>query len=58
MLEPIYLNDAEAESRSVTRGWWAVDEQGTPVFGPYPTREAVLIHIAEKRGQVASSEKG
>lgn len=47
---PEYLDEAKAGERSVQAGWWAVDESGAPVFGPYPTREAALIHIAEKRG--------
>lgn len=45
-LEPRQLNQEEAESFGVVPGWWAMDEIGTPVLGPHPSREGVLISIA------------
>jgi|GEM_PF-6222077 len=57
MLKPVYFSEPRDGAQP---GWWAVDESGAPVFGPYPTREAVLVHIAEKRGadQIADDEQG
>ncbi|HVI27450.1 hypothetical protein [Hansschlegelia sp.] len=57
MLKPVYFSEPKDGAQV---GWWAVDEHGTPVFGPYPTREAVLVHIAEKRGadQIADDGQG
>ena len=45
MLKPLFIDDQQAEKFGVTPGWWAVDEIGTPVLGPHPSREGVLIHI-------------
>ncbi|MGI6246569.1 MAG: hypothetical protein ACOYJQ_12465 [Pseudochelatococcus sp.] len=45
-LEPRELNQEEAERFGVAPGWWAVDEIGTPVLGPHPSREGALIGIA------------
>ncbi|MBB3972618.1 hypothetical protein [Hansschlegelia beijingensis] len=57
MLKPVHITEDRDGAKA---GWWAVDEHGTPVFGPYPTREAVLVHIAEKRGadQIADDNAG
>ncbi len=57
MLKPVHITEDREGAKA---GWWAVDEHGTPVFGPYPTREAVLVHIAEKRGadQIADDSAG
>ncbi|MGV6875504.1 hypothetical protein ACUSIJ_22780 [Pseudochelatococcus sp. B33] len=46
-LEPRQLNEEEAKRLGVTPGWWAVDEIGTPVLGPHPSREGALVGIAK-----------
>lgn len=46
-LEPRHLDQEEAERFGVAPGWWAVDEIGTPILGPHPSREGALIGIAK-----------
>ena len=55
MLKPVHITE---NRDGVEAGWWAVDEVGTPVFGPFPSREAVLIHIAAKRGADQIADDG
>ncbi|MFJ5487588.1 hypothetical protein ACIKTA_08185 [Hansschlegelia beijingensis] len=55
MLKPVHFTE---NRDGVEAGWWAVDEVGTPVFGPFPSREAVLIHIAAKRGADQIADDG
>ncbi|MFG1464943.1 hypothetical protein V5F77_18840 [Xanthobacter sp. DSM 24535] len=50
MLYPKELETTEAGARGVQPGWWAVTQDGTPLAGPYPTREAAIVGIA-KRGE-------
>lgn len=45
-LHPRQLSDEQAERYGVPPGWWALNDDGQPVLGPYPGREAVLIGIA------------
>ena len=49
MLEPRHIAEADSGRLGVIPGWWAVSSDGTPVAGPYPTREAAIVGIA-KRG--------
>lgn len=44
-LHPRQLNDEQAERVGIPRGWWALTDDGQPVLGPYPSREATLIGI-------------
>lgn len=50
MLEPKEIDGTTARARGIQQGWWAVTQDGAPVSGPYPTREAALVGIA-KRGE-------
>lgn len=56
-LEPRQLDQEEAERFGVAPGWWAVDEIGTPVLGPHPSREGALVGIA-KSGRLDSDSSG
>lgn len=47
MLEPKEINEEEAQRFGVPAGWWGVDEAGTPVVGPHPSREGALVGIAK-----------
>ncbi len=46
-LEPRQLDEEEAQRFGVAPGWWGVDEIGTPVIGPHPSREGALVGIAK-----------
>ncbi|QTL02118.1 hypothetical protein J5J86_15065 [Aquabacter sp. L1I39] len=48
-LKPKLIGENEADGHDVMPGWWAVAEDGTPVSGPYPSREAAVVGIG-KRG--------
>jgi len=48
-LQPENLSEDRARKTGVSAGWWAVDKIGTPVLGPYPSHEAVLLAIARER---------
>ena len=48
-LKPQNISEEHAKTAGVTAGWWAVDAIGTPVLGPYPSHEAVLLAIARER---------
>lgn len=49
-LKPKLFGDAEAVRIGVVPGWWAVSRDGTPVSGPYPTREATMVGIGKRGG--------
>lgn len=46
-IEPRQLDEEEAKRFGVAPGWWGVDEIGTPIIGPHPSREGALVGIAK-----------
>jgi hypothetical protein len=34
---PYYINEAKSDIRGIKSGWYAVDEDGNLVFGPFDT---------------------
>ena len=40
------INDRDADRRGIMPGWWVLDAEEQAVLGPYPTREAGLIAMA------------
>jgi len=48
-LRPENLSEERARETGVSAGWWAVDKMGTPVLGPYPSHEAVILAMARER---------
>ena len=42
------IDDREAHRRGIMPGWWVIDAEDQTVLGPYPTREAVLIAMANQ----------
>lgn len=56
-MEPREIGDAQARDEGVAPGWWGVDEGGRPALGPYPSREAVLVAMADRGfGEEAGGE--
>ena len=46
-IKAVLIDDETAQSKGIGPGWWVVDEIGTPLFGPYPNREAALLAIGK-----------
>ena len=34
---PYYINEAKSDMRGIKSGWYAIDEDGNLVFGPFDT---------------------
>ena len=34
---PYYINEAKSDMRGIKSGWYAIDEYGNLVFGPFDT---------------------
>jgi hypothetical protein len=34
---PYYINEAKSDTRGIKSGWYAIDEDGNLVFGPFDT---------------------
>jgi hypothetical protein len=51
------IGDEEAQRKGIVSGWWGVDEDGRALLGPYPSREAVLLAMADRGlGEPAGEE--
>jgi hypothetical protein len=46
-MKAVLFDEETAESKGVGPGWWVVDDIGTPLFGPYPSREAAVVAIGK-----------
>jgi hypothetical protein len=53
---PHYLNAQQSGHRGVVEGWYALDRDGEPSFGPFSTREGCLSRINQFSTWSASSE--
>jgi hypothetical protein len=43
---PYYINEAKSDIRGIKSGWYAIDEDGNLVFGPFDTYDqCVQRHI-------------
>lgn len=49
MIDPIphYINERESDLRGVKEGWYAFDEHGRLVSGPFSNQEGCLTRISE-----------
>jgi hypothetical protein len=36
---PYYINEAKSDMRGIKSGWYAIDEDGNLVFGPFDTHD-------------------
>ena len=39
---PYYINEAKSDMRGIKSGWYAIDEDGNLVFGPFDTYDQML----------------
>jgi hypothetical protein len=42
---PHYINENKSDLRGVKQGWYAMDDNGTLVYGPFLSCEACLVRI-------------
>ena len=42
---PHYINENKSDLRGVKQGWYAMDDNGNLVYGPFLSREACLVRI-------------
>jgi len=49
---PHYINERQSDLRAVKEGWYATDEHGHLLLGPFSSREICLTRISKisKRG--------
>ncbi|GGC68723.1 hypothetical protein GCM10010994_29120 [Chelatococcus reniformis] len=45
MFKPVQIVDDQAHELGIAPGWWGATEEGKPMLGPYPSREAALVGI-------------
>jgi len=45
MTNPHYLNEDQSDMRGIKSGWYAMDEDGNLIFGPFSNREKCLTRI-------------
>jgi hypothetical protein len=44
---PHYINECQSDWRAVKEGWYATDEHGNLLFGPFSSRENCLTIISQ-----------
>ena len=44
---PHYINELQSDLRAVKEGWYAVDERGDLLSGPFNNRELCLTRISQ-----------
>jgi hypothetical protein len=49
---PHYINEYQSDLRAVKEGWYATDEHGSLLFGPFSSRENCLTRIGLVKGSV------
>jgi hypothetical protein len=42
-----YINELHSDLRGVKEGWYAIDERGTLLLGPFSNRETCLTKISQ-----------
>ena len=49
MIDPVpyHINERQSDLRGVKEGWYAIDEYGSLVFGPFFNREKCLKRISQ-----------
>ena len=47
MTDPHYINELHSDLRGVKEGWYAIDERGNLLSGPFNNRELCLIRISQ-----------
>jgi hypothetical protein len=44
---PLFINECQSDFRAVKEGWYATDERGNLLSGPFSSRENCLARINE-----------
>ena len=44
---PQYINGRQSDLRAVEEGWYAIDEHGRLLFGPFSNQERCLTRISQ-----------
>jgi hypothetical protein len=44
--KPHYINELQSDLRAVKEGWYAMDETGNLLFGPFSNQENCLTRIS------------
>ena len=47
MTDPHYINEHHSDLRGVKEGWYAIDERGNLLLGPFSNRENCLTGISQ-----------
>jgi hypothetical protein len=53
---PRYINELQSDLRGVQEGWYAMDEHGKLLFGPFSNQENCLTRISQSVKWSASFE--
>jgi hypothetical protein len=53
---PHYINERQSDLRGIKEGWYAMDEHGKLLFGPFSNRENCLSRISQSVSWSASFE--
>ncbi len=47
MTDPYYINELHSDLRGVKEGWYAIDERGRLLSGPFSNQEICLTRISQ-----------
>jgi hypothetical protein len=47
MTDAYYINELHSDLRAVKEGWYAIDERGNLLSGPFNNRELCLTRISQ-----------
>jgi hypothetical protein len=50
MTDPHYINELQSDLRGVKEGWYAIDERGRLLSGPFSNQEICLTRISQSGG--------
>ena len=50
MTDPHFINELHSDLRGVKEGWYAIDERGNLLLGPFSNREICLTKSASRGG--------
>ena len=57
MTDPHYINELHSVLRGVKEGWYAIDERGNLLSGPFNNRELCLARISQAANWAAFKDQ-
>jgi hypothetical protein len=57
MTDPYYINELQSDLRGVKEGWYAIDERGRLLSGPFSNQEICLTRISPSQRQTNVESK-